>query len=321
MSNLSIAVLIPCYNEALTIAQVVHDFKTALPTAAIYVYDNNSSDSTFAEAKESGAIVCCEPLQGKGNVVRRMFADIDADIYLMVDGDATYDANSAKIMLDKLIDEQLDMVVACRKEKSLDAYRAGHRLGNLFFNKIVEWLFGRAFTDIFSGYRAFTRRFVKSFPASSSGFEIELELTVHSLQMRLRTGEVDTPYYSRPVGSQSKLHSYRDGFRILKVVVDLILSERPLLLFGTLFALLSLFSIFLFVPIVWNYLETGLVPRFPTLFIAGFVGLFAVMCLFFGYLFDRIAQARREMKRICYLSIKNTALKQDRANSVLNSHR
>ena len=270
----SIAVLVPCYNEAIAIEKVVADFKAALPTATIYVYDNNSTDNTFEVARQCGAVVRREMLQGKGNVIRRMFADIDADVYVMVDGDATYDAPSA---------------------------RAGHRLGNLFFTKAVEFLFGQAFTDILSGYRAFSRRFVKSFAATASGFETETELTVHSLQMRLRTGEVDTPYSARPEGSSSKLNTYRDGWRILKVIIDLIISERPLLIFGTLFLFCGLLSFILFTPIVWNYITTGLVPRFPTLFVAGFIGLFSILCLFFGYLYDRIAQTRREIKRMFYL--------------------
>lgn len=297
----SIAVLVPCYNEAIAIGKVVADFKAALPTATIYVYDNNSTDDTFEVARQYGAVVRREMLQGKGNVIRRMFADIDADVYVMVDGDATYDAPSAPAMVEKLLSEQMDMVVGCRKDQCQEAYRAGHRLGNLFFTKAVEFLFGQAFTDILSGYRAFSRRFVKSFAATASGFETETELTVHSLQMRLRTGEVDTPYSARPEGSSSKLNTYRDGWRILKVIIDLIISERPLLIFGTLFLFSGLLSFILFTPIVWNYITTGLVPRFPTLFVAGFIGLFSILCLFFCYLYDRIAQTRREIKRMFYL--------------------
>ena len=302
MNEERIAVLVPCYNEGIAIRKVVESFKTVLPTATIYVYDNNSTDGTFEIARQSGAIVRREILQGKGNVVRRMFADIDANVYVMVDGDATYDASSAPVMIEKLLSEQMDMVVGCRNDQCQEAYRTGHRLGNQFFTKIVELLFGRAFSDILSGYRVFSRRFVKSFAASASGFEIETELTVHSLQMRLRTGEVDTPYSARPEGSTSKLSTYRDGWRILKVIVDLIISERPLLIFGTLFLFSGLLSFILFTPIVWSYITTGLVPRFPTLFVAGFVGLFSVQCLFFGYLYDRIAQARREVKRMFYLN-------------------
>lgn len=301
MKTSHIAILIPCYNEASSIGKVIHDFRKAVPESDIYVYDNNSNDDTYSIAKKSGAIVRRETLQGKGNVVRRMFADIEAHIYVMVDGDATYDAASAPLMIEKLITEQMDMVVGCRRDQCQEAYRAGHRLGNVFFTKTVEFLFGRAFTDILSGYRVFSRRFVKSFAASAGGFETETELTVHSLQMRLKTGEVDTPYYSRPEGSTSKLNTYRDGWRILKVIVDLIISERPLLIFGTLFILSALLSCILVIPIILNYLSTGLVPRFPTLFIAGFVGLFSILCLFFGYLYDRVAQMRREMKRMFYL--------------------
>ena len=302
LSVYKIAILVPCYNEGITISKVVHDFKTVLPSSTVYVYDNNSSDDTYEKAKEAGAVVRKEYLQGKGNVVRRMFSDIDADVYVMIDGDATYDAPSAIPLINKLIDEDIDMVVGCRKDSCQEAYRAGHRLGNMLFTKAVAILFGQAFTDILSGYRVFSRRFVKSFPASSKGFEIETELTVHSLQMRLRTGELDTPYYSRPEGSVSKLSTYRDGWRILRVIMDLVISERPLLIFGTLSLSSLAITLIMFLPILFNYLASGEVPRFPTLIVASAFGLFSVISLFFGYLFDRISQARREMKRLFYMS-------------------
>ena len=211
--------LVPCYNEAIAIGKGVAEFKAALPTATIYVYDNNSTDDTFEVARQYGAVVRREMLQVNGNVIRRLFADIDADVYVMVDGDATYDAPSAPAMVEKLLSEQMDMVVGCRKDQCQESYRAGHRRGNLFFTKAVEFLFGQAFTDILSGYRAFSRRFVKSFAATASGFETETALTVHSLQMRLRTGEVDTPYSARPEGSSSKLRGCPAWFLILKGVV------------------------------------------------------------------------------------------------------
>ena len=302
LSSYKIAVLVPCYNEGITIAKVVHDFKEVLPQATVYVYDNNSSDDTFEKAKAAGAVVRKEYLQGKGNVVRRMFSDIDADIYVMIDGDATYDAPSAIPLINKMLDEDIDMMVGCRKDSCEEAYRAGHRLGNMMFTKAVAFLFGQAFTDILSGYRVFSRRFVKSFPASSKGFEIETELTVHCLQNRLRTGELDTPYYSRPEGSVSKLSTYRDGWRILRVIMDLVISERPLLIFGTLSLASLAASLLMFLPILFNYFASGEVPRFPSLIVASSFGLFSVISIFFGYLFDRISQARREVKRLFYLS-------------------
>lgn len=304
MSKDTTAVLIPCYNEGISIAQVINDFKKQLPEAVIYVYDNNSTDGTAEAALQSGAVVRREKLQGKGNVVRRMFADIDADIYVMVDGDATYDAPSVIPLIKKLHDENLDIVVGCRKDQCEEAYRKGHRLGNTLFTKSVSLLFGQSFTDIFSGYRVFSRRFVKSFPANSKGFEIETELTVHCLQQRLAVGEIDTPYYSRPEGSFSKLSTYKDGWRILKVVADLVISERPLLIFGTLSALFALLALALFLPVFLEYCVTGLVPKLPTLFVSGVLGLFACICLFFGYLYDRVSQTRREIKHFFYLQEK-----------------
>lgn len=300
----SVAVLIPCYNEAISIASVITDFSHALPEASIYVYDNNSSDNTAEQARLAGAVVRHEALQGKGNVVRRMFADIDADIYVLVDGDGTYEAASAPGMIALLQEQNCDMVVGCRKDQSPQAYRAGHRLGNMLFTRSVALLFGQSFTDILSGYRVFSRPFVLSFPAHSAGFEIETELTVHSLQMRLRTAELDTPYYSRAEGSTSKLNTWRDGYRIARVILGLVLSERPLLLLGAVATVCFAASCLLFAPVLYTYWELGTVPRFPSLIVATGLGGFSLITLFFGYLFDRLSQTRREIRRLFYLAAK-----------------
>ncbi|MEG2172823.1 MAG: glycosyltransferase [Desulfovibrionaceae bacterium] len=297
-----IAVCIPCYNESTTIATVIQDFRRFLPDAAIYVYDNNSTDGTSAIALANHALVRQEPLQGKGNVVRRMFADIDADVYVMVDGDATYDASAAPLLVHAVWDEQKDMVVACRDATSTQAYRRGHTLGNRIFTKTIALIFGRAFTDILSGYRAFSRRFVKSFPAHTTGFETETELTVHALQLCVAIGEIRTVYAERPHGSVSKLSTYRDGYRIAKQILSLVLSERPMLLFGPLASLSALGAVVLFLPILSTYWQDGLVPRFPSLIVASSLGVLSVLACFFGYLFDRIALTRREIKRFFYLS-------------------
>ncbi len=301
MKQSSIAVLIPCYNEALTISKVIKDFKKALPEATIYVYDNNSTDQTAEIAQKSGAIVRYEKFQGKGNVVRRMFSDIEADIYVLVDGDAQNDASSAVMMIKKLQNENLDMVIGCRERKTDDPYRLGHRFGNILFTKSISLLFGQTFNDILSGYRVFSRRFVKSFPANSKGYEIEAELTIHAMQQRLNVGEIETPYYDRPEGSESKLNTIKDGWRILRFIIDLVISERPLLIFISLFIIFLVVALFLFIPIFLEFLKTSLVPRMPTLFISGILGLFAFICLFFGYLYDRISQTRREIKHFFYL--------------------
>ena len=302
--NKTVAVLIPCYNEAIAIAAVVADFARVFPEAHIYVYDNNSSDDTAAQARAAGALVRHEPLQGKGNVVRRMFAEIEADIYVLVDGDGTYEAATAPAMVKLLQEQQCDMVVGCRKDQSPEAYRAGHKLGNMLFTRSVALLFGQSFTDILSGYRVFSRRFVRSFPAHSAGFEIETELTVHSLQMRLRTAELETPYYSRPEGSTSKLNTWRDGYRIARVIMGLVLSERPLLLLGSVAAVCFAASCALFAPVLCTYLEQGTVPRFPSLIVATGLGMFSLVSLFFGYLFDRLSQARREARWLFYIVAK-----------------
>lgn len=299
-----IAVLVPCYNEEKTVAQVVRDFRAVLPGAGIYVYDNNSTDRTVALAREAGAIVRLEKHQGKGNVMRRMFSDIEADIYVLVDGDNTYHAPSAPAMIEKLLDEQLDMVVGSRLTAHDDAaFRLGHHLGNRLLTGFVSLLFGRSLTDMLSGYRVMSRRFVKSFPALSKGFETETELTVHALELRMPTAEVITPYGNRPAGSVSKLHTYRDGFRILLTIINLFKEERPLAFFTILFALLAAISLGLAVPIFLTYMATGLVPRFPTAILATGIMLLAFLSLVCGLILDTVTHGRREMKRLHYLSI------------------
>ena len=298
-----IAVLLPCYNEEAAIAGTVAAFKHALPLADIYVYDNNSTDKTIERATEAGAIVRREPYQGKGNVVRRMFADIDADVYVMADGDMTYDPTAAPALVQRLVDDQLDMVVGSRVETGLAAYRRGHRLGNRVFNLITTSLFDSHFTDIFSGYRVFSRRFVKSFPASSSGFETESELTVHALDLKLRTAEVPLPYGKRPEGSVSKLNTYRDGLRILWMLVGMYRMVRPLRFYGTIAASFAVVSMMLGVPIISTWLETGLVPRFPTAIMAAAIAQLAALMLVCGIVVDAVSDARREMKRMRYLDL------------------
>lgn len=298
-----IAVLIPCHNEELSIAQVVRDFRAALPQAAIYVYDNNSLDRTREIAAQAGAVVRAEPLQGKGNVVRRMFADIEADVYVLVDGDDTYHAASAPILVQTLLRAQLDMVNGRRCSDIQAAYRQGHRFGNALLTTLVATIFGRRFTDMLSGYRVLSRRFVKSFPALASGFEIETELTVHALELRMPAAEIDTPYKDRPEGSVSKLRTYRDGWRILMTILLLVKEERPLPFFGGIFALLMLFSLIISVPLFVTYAETGLVPRFPTAVLATGTTLLAFLSLGCGLILDTVTLGRREAKRMRYLEI------------------
>src|SRR6201988_2965240 len=264
MTDLRIAVLVPCYNEEAAVGTVVADFRKALPSANIYVYDNNSKDRTVAVAREVGAEVRSETHQGKGHVVRRMFADVDADIYVLVDGDATYDAPSAPKMIEKLVSEHLDMVVGLRVDQSVAAYRPGHRTGNWMLTSFLASVFGEAFKDILSGYRVFSRRFVKSFPVLSDGFEIETELSVHALELALPVAEIETPYYARPEGSFSKLNTWGDGFRILSTILKLYRSEKPLRFFTIIGILLALVAIILAIPIVITFIETGVVPRLPT---------------------------------------------------------
>jgi glycosyltransferase involved in cell wall biosynthesis len=298
-----IAVLLPCYNEEAAIAKTVAGFRAALPGATIYVYDNNSSDGTRKVAAKAGAMVRSERQQGKGHVVRRMFADIDADVYLMADGDLTYDPKAAPAMVDLLIAEQLDMVVGTRKHDAKQAYRGGHLLGNRLFTGLLSGLFGRSFSDIFSGYRAFSRRFVKSFPVLSSGFEIETEMSVHALELRMPVGELETAYAARPEGSHSKLSTYGDGWRILKTISTLYRIERPVLFYGAIGALLLVAAILLAVPLVQTYLHTGLVPRVPTAILVTGMVIIAVLCFFTGLILDTVTRGRREIRRLAYLSL------------------
>jgi len=300
--SLRIAVILPCYNEEAAIAETVAGFRSALPTATIYVYDNNSSDHTVELARSAGAVVRTERQQGKGHVVRRMFADIDADIYVMADGDLTYDPKSAPEMVRMLTEEQLDMVVGTRQHEVADAYRGGHVIGNRLFTGLLARLFGRSFTDIFSGYRVFSRRFVKSFPALSQGFEIETEISVHALELRMPVGELITAYGARPEGSASKLSTYRDGWRILKTIGTLYRIERPVLFYGSIAALLTLTAIILAIPLLLTYLDTGLVPRFPTAILATGLIIIAVLSFFAGLILDTVTRGRREMRRLAYLA-------------------
>lgn len=299
-----VAVLVPCYNEAATIAKVVADFGAALPQARIYVYDNRSEDRTAAIAATAGAIVRTVASRGKGNVIRRMFADIQADVYVLVDGDDTYEAADAPAMVAQLIAEGLDMVVGTRLSvHEQGAFRSGHRLGNDLLTGVVGLIFGRSFTDMLSGYRVFSRRFVKSFPALARGFETETELTVHALGLRMPVAEKTTAYRSRPEASQSKLNTYRDGLRILATILLLFKEERPLLFFNLVFLVLSALSLILAYPIVVTYLETGLVPRFPTAILSTGIMILAFLSLASGFILDTVTRGRREFKRLIYLSI------------------
>ena len=297
------AVLIPCYNEEAAIAQVVSDFRRALPDALIYVYDNNSKDRTTDVAREAGAIVRREPLQGKGNVVRRMFADIEADIYVLVDGDATYDAASAPRMIKHLLDNHLDMVNGARKTEIIEAYRPGHRFGNWLLTSMVSWIFGNRFKDMLSGYRIFSRRYVKSFPALAVGFETETELTVHALHLRMPTDEIETPYKDRPVGSISKLSTFKDGFRILWMILVLIKEEKPMPFFSLIASCLAAISVILIVPVMYEFFETGLVPRLPTAVLSMSLMILGFLSLACGLILDTVTRGRCEMKRMRYLNV------------------
>ena len=299
-----VAVLVPCYNEERAIGKVVADFRAALPDAKIYVYDNNSTDGTVELAKQAGAVVRREIHQGKGYVVRRMFNDVEADVYVLVDGDATYDAASAPAMVSKLIEERLDMVVAARIDREEQAYRPGHRAGNRLLTAFVTHMFGRAFTDILSGYRVFSRRFVKSFPILSGGFEIETELTVHALELELPVGEVAAPYYSRPSGSTSKLSTWSDGVRILWTTFKLYRAERPLALFGGFGVALAIISIGLAIPIFITYVQEGLVPRLPTAVLSTGLMLIGFLSMACGLILDTVTRGRRELKLIAYLALR-----------------
>jgi glycosyltransferase involved in cell wall biosynthesis len=298
-----IAVLLPCYNEEAAIAQTVAGFRAALPGATIYVYDNNSRDRTIEVARAAGAVVRSERMQGKGNVVRRMFADVDADIYVMADGDATYDASVAPLMVDRLTREGLDMVVGTRVHEAAEAYRRGHVLGNRAMTGLLAQLFGRSFTDIFSGYRVFSRRFVKSFPVLSAGFEIETEISVHALELKMPVGEAETRYFARPEGSHSKLSTYRDGLRIAYTIGTLYRIERPMLFFGIIAGLLAALAVILSIPLAITYIETGLVPRLPTAILATGLIILASLNLFAGLILDTVVRGRREVRRLAYLSL------------------
>lgn len=297
-----IAVLVPCYNEEKSVGKVVDEFRTALPAAAILVYDNNSTDNTARVARAAGAQVVHEARQGKGFVVRRMFADVDADIYVLVDGDATYDAPSVRRMIGQLLEKQLDMVVGARVDRDEAAYRAGHRAGNKLLTGFVARMFDSSLNDILSGYRVLSRRFVKSFPVLSGGFEIETELTVHALVLGLAVEEVDTPYYARPQGSLSKLNTWRDGLRILRTIGNLYRAEHPLPFFAGIGLVLALISVGLAIPVVTTFLETGLVPRLPTAVLSTGLMLLAFLSAAVGLILDTVTRGRRELKLLAYLS-------------------
>jgi glycosyltransferase involved in cell wall biosynthesis len=298
-----VAVLVPCYNEQAAVPAVISAFRAALPGAAIHVYDNNSTDGTVAAARAAGAVVRTERLQGKGNVIRRMFADIEADAYVLVDGDDTYDAATAPGMVAMLLRDRLDMVNGARVSDAQAAYRRGHRLGNAVLTGLVARIFGDRVSDMLSGYRVFSRRFVKSFPALSGGFETETEFTIHALELRMPVGEVPTPYKERPAGSASKLRTYSDGFRILRTIVLLVKEERPLPFFAAIAAVLLLAAVVLFVPVLAEFLRTGLVPRLPTAVLATGLVLLSSLSLTCGLILDSVTRGRKELKRLAYLAI------------------
>jgi glycosyltransferase involved in cell wall biosynthesis len=297
-----LAVILPCYNEAAAIAQTVADFRAALPDATIYVYDNNSSDKTAQMAAEAGAIVRTEKMQGKGNVVRRMFADVEADIYIMADGDATYEAAAAPALVARLLEDNLDMVVGARRSEVEAAYRRGHRFGNAMLTGMLAQLFGRSFSDILSGYRVFSRRFVKSFPLLSTGFEIETEISVHALELRMPVAEIVTAYAARPEGSESKLSTYSDGWRILNTILRLFRFERPMLFFGAFAGLFAALAIGLSVPLILTFLETGLVPRLPTAVLITGLMILSALTFLCGLILDTVVRGRTEVRRLAYLS-------------------
>ena len=299
-----IAVLVPCYNEEAAIARVIADFRANLPDAVIYVYDNNSTDRTVEVARAAGATVRTETRQGKGYVVRRMFSDVDADVYVLVDGDATYDAPSARLLVARLVEGGLDMVVGARRDQEQAAYRFGHRFGNRVLTGFVAQVFGATFEDLLSGYRVFSRRFVKSFPGLSGGFEIETELTVHALNLELPVDEIETPYFARPEGSVSKLSTWRDGLRILRTIVRLYRAERPLPFFCGIGLALAVASIALAIPIIITYVEQGVVPRFPTAVLSTGLMILACLAVACGIVLDTVTRGRREMKMLAYLAQK-----------------
>jgi len=304
MNSPTIAVLIPCHNEEAAITKVVTDFRAALPAAAIYVYDNNSRDRTVELARTAGARVYREPLQGKGNVVRRMFSDIEADVYVLVDGDDTYLAASAPAMVQRLLAERLDMMNGTRVTEIAAAYRRGHRLGNTVLSGLVARMFGNRITDMLSGYRVFSQRFVKSFPALSSGFEIETELTIHALELGMPVGEMDTTYKDRPEGSASKLRTYSDGLRILRTIILLVKDERPMLFFSWAALVLFVTAVGLSIPIFVEFHQTHLVPRFPTAILSTGLMLLSFLALVCGLVLDSVARGRKEVKRLSYLALR-----------------
>ncbi len=304
--SVKVAVIIPCYNEAISISKVIEDFRLALPAAAICVFDNNSTDGTADVAKAAGAEVLTVRQKGKGNVVRRMFADVAADVYVMVDGDATYDAASCPKLIDKLIAERLDMVVGIRVHEFKEAYRAGHTLGNKVLTGCVKSIFGGEFTDMLSGYRVFSKRYAKSFPAMAKGFETETELTVHALELRMPYGEMETPYYARMDGSDSKLSTYRDGARILRTIIKLYAGERPFFFYGILAILFAITGIIFSLPLIEEYIQTGLVPRLPTAVLSTGLLIFSAISFITGLILESVTTGRREFKRLFYLSIANS---------------
>ena len=299
----SIAVVIPCLDEEAAIAGVVRDFRAALPAARIYVYDNASTDGTAEAARKAGAVVRSESTRGKGNVVRRMFGDVDADIYVLVDGDGTYPADCAPKMIEVLVDGRLDMVSGARNPEQEAAYRPGHQFGNVFITRLVGLVFGQRYVDILSGYRILSRRFVKSFPAHSRGFEIETEIAVHAREMRLPCTELEVPYFGRPEGSSSKLKTVRDGAAIVRTIFALIREERPLEFFSVVFVLFELAAIILAWPLFAEYLDTGLVPRLPTAVLCTGLTLLGFLCLACGLILDTVTRSRREIRRLHYLAL------------------
>ncbi|MEJ0020187.1 MAG: glycosyltransferase family 2 protein [Acetobacteraceae bacterium] len=302
----TVAVLIPCYNEELAVARVVEGFRASLPGATILVYDNNSSDRTRQAALAAGAVVRAESLQGKGHVVRRMFADVEADIYVLVDGDDTYDPAAAPVMVRQLIEMRLDMVTAIRQPVQQEAYRLGHRVGNRVLSSLVCRVFGNRVSDVLSGYRVFSRRFVKSFPALASGFETETEFTIHALELRMPIGELPSQYRGRSAGSRSKLHTISDGLRILRTIMMLVKQERPLQSFGWTGAALLAVGLAVGVPVILQFLQTGLVPRLPTALLATGLVLASSLSFVCGLVLEQVARGRQELKRLAYLAIPAT---------------
>lgn len=302
-NDLKVVLIVPCYNEAGTIGQVIREFKKSVPNMACYVFDNNSTDNTVEVATAAGARVYKVLLQGKGNVVRRMFADVDADVYVMVDGDATYDASVAPTLIQELVNGNLDMVVGSRRSVEVAAYRPGHRFGNKILTGFVSFIFGRAFDDMLSGYRIFSRRYAKSFPAHSKGFEIETELAVHALELRMPVKEIETLYGVRPEGSVSKLNTYRDGVRILITIIKLFKAEKPLIFFFIGFLFLIVLSFILATPLFVTYLQTGLVPRMPTAILCSGLVILSFLSLACGLILDTVTRGRLEVKRLAYLSV------------------